>query len=175
MKRLGFRYHQHCTFHLLQRIIDKIKKEVNKLVNQYKNEIKEENPKISKNKLKKLLNDKNKELWKEYQIYIDEIKFIFKQDTRNAAVEKINEIKRKIRDYPNFIGYYLKNNFFPNYAQYLVFLEKIVKKNTWKILIIKLKITLAILWINQKREYSEQLKDCLAIFFIGKMVGSPID
>lgn len=74
MRELGFRYHQHCTFHLLQRIVDKIKKEVNKSLNQYKNEIKEENPKISKNKLKKLLDDKNKELWKEYQIYIDEIK-----------------------------------------------------------------------------------------------------
>ena len=113
MRELGFRYHQHCTFHLLQRIVDKIKKEVNKSLNQYKNEIKEENPKISKNKLKKLLDDKNKELWKEYQIYIDEIKLIFKQDTRNAAVEKINEIKRKINQYPNFIAVYLKNNFFP--------------------------------------------------------------
>lgn len=52
MHQLGFRYHQHCTFHFLQRIVDKIKKEVNKSVNQYKNEIKEENPKISKNQLK---------------------------------------------------------------------------------------------------------------------------
>lgn len=128
MRELGFKYHQHCTFHLLQRVVDKIKKEVNKSLNQYKNEIKEENPKISKNKLKKLLNDKNKELWKEYQIYIDKIKLIFKQDTRNAAVEKINEIKRKINQYPNFIAVYLKNNFFPKYAQYLVFLEKNIKK-----------------------------------------------
>ena len=127
MKQLGFRYHQHCIFHLLQRIVKKIKTKINKLLSQYENEIKEENPQISENKLKKLLDDKNKELWKEYQIYIDEIKSIFKQETRNKAVEKINEIRRKINDYPDFIASYLKNNFFPKYAQYLVFLEKNVK------------------------------------------------
>ena len=43
-KELGFPYHQHCIFHLLQRINDLINTETNKFKRQYKNELKESNP-----------------------------------------------------------------------------------------------------------------------------------
>ena len=123
MKQLGFKYHQHCTFHLLKRIVDIIKKEIVVLLNKYKSEIKDENPKISKNRMKKLLDDERDRLWDVYQKYIDEIKDIFKQDNYNDAVAKINVIKSKINDFPDVIAVYLKNNFFPIYARYLVFLD----------------------------------------------------
>ena len=127
MRKLGFKHHQHCIFHLLQRIVDKIKKKIKKSLQKYENEIKKETHQISESKVEKLLNDKSKELWKHYRVYLDEFKSIFKQETRKEAVSKINEIKNKINTYPDFIATYLKNNFFPEYAKYLVFLEDSVK------------------------------------------------
>lgn len=128
MRKLGFKKHQHCIFHLLQRIVDKIRKKIKNQLSEYEKEIKKEMPKISENKLNKILNDKSKELWKQYRVYLDDFKSIFNKNTRTEAIEKINEIKRKINNYPDFIGNYLKRNFFPDYAKYIVFLKKDVKK-----------------------------------------------
>ena len=93
------------------------------------NEIKKENPKISQTKLNKLLDKKSKELWKSYRDYLDEFRSIFNQTTYNNAVAKINEIKNKINTYSDFIATYLKRNFFPEYANYIVFLKDRVKKH----------------------------------------------
>ena len=129
MRQLIFKNHQHCIFHLLQRIVDKIRKKIKELLQEHENEIKKENPKISQTKLNKLLDKKSKELWKSYRDYLDEFKSIFNQITYNDAVAKINEIKNKINTYPNFIATYLKRNFFPEYAKYIVFLKDRVKKH----------------------------------------------
>ena len=128
MRKLGFKHHQHCIFHLLQRIVDKIRKKIKNTLHEYEIEIKKDTSKISGSKINKLLNNKSKELWKHYRVYLDEFKSIFKQKTRNDAVTKINEIKSKISSYPDFIANYLKNNFFPEYAKYIVFLKDSVKK-----------------------------------------------
>ena len=129
MKKLGFKNHQHCTFHLQKRITDLIISEIKKQVNEYKKEIKEKNPKISNNQLDIKLDKKSKELWDYYQVYIDDFGSIFKQETRNDAIAKINEIRKNIHIYPDFIAKYLNKNFFPQYAKYIVFLKENVKNH----------------------------------------------
>ena len=54
MRKLGFKYHQHCVFHLLQRINKLINNEVNNYKKEFKAELKKTNPNYSDSKVKKL-------------------------------------------------------------------------------------------------------------------------
>lgn len=124
MRELGFKYHQHCVFHLLQRINDLINEETNKFKRQYKNELKELNPEYSKSKLNDLAKKEAKEYRKQFEPYNDEISDIFEQEKYENAEKHIRRIKNKINEYPQFLSNYLNKNFFPEYKRYIVFLKK---------------------------------------------------
>ena len=72
MRKLGFKYHQHCVFHLLQRINKLINNEVNNYKKEFKAELKKINPNYSDSKVKKL----TKKAGKIFEVYHDEIKSI---------------------------------------------------------------------------------------------------
>ena len=127
MNDLGFEYHQHCIFHLLQRINDLINKETNKYKRQYKKELKDSNPKFSEFKINDLAKEEAKEYRKQFEIYHDEFKEIFKQEIYEDAVDQINKIREKIGEYPSFLAEYLNKNFFPVYKRFIVFLKKEVE------------------------------------------------
>ena len=124
---LGFKYHQECTFHLLQRINELINNETNKFKNQYKKELKQSNPNMSKAKIKELSDKEAKKYRKQFEVYHDEIKEIFEQETHEKAIEEINTIRNKINEYPSFLAKYLTKNFFPKYKRFIVFLKDEVK------------------------------------------------
>ena len=126
-RELGFKYHQHCIFHLLQRINDLINEETNKFRRKYKNELKESNPEYSESKIKKLANKEAKEYRKQFEVYHDEIKEIFDKKNYDEAIKQINKIKSKIHEYPEFLAKYLKKNFLPEYKKFIVFLKDEVK------------------------------------------------
>ena len=127
MNDLGFEYHQHCIFNLLQRINDLINKETNKYKRQYKKELKDSNPKFSEFKINDLAKEEAKEYRKQFELYHDEFKEIFKQEIYEDAVDQINKIREKIGEYPSFLAEYLNKNFFPVYKRFIVFLKKEVE------------------------------------------------
>lgn len=127
MKKLKFTHHQHCTFHLLQRINELINEEVNDFKKKYKEELKELHPEYSEYKINKETKKACKEYRKQFEPYHDEIKEIFEQETYEDAVKCTENIKSKIDTYPKFLSEYLIKNFFPVYKRYIVFLKDDVK------------------------------------------------
>ena len=63
MRELGF-VHQHCTFHLLQRIWDKIYKHIDTEMIEYANKLKNSKEKYSNTEIKKLVNSRKKRIKK---------------------------------------------------------------------------------------------------------------
>ena len=127
MNELGFQYHQHCIFHLLQRINDLINQETNKYRKQYKKELKDSNPNYSQSKINDLVKKEAKKYRKQFEVYHDEFKEIFEQKTYDDAIKQINKVREKIDEYPTFLAEYLNKNFFPVYKRFIVFLKKEVK------------------------------------------------
>lgn len=124
MERLDFTYHQHCIFHLLQRINELINDETRKYKREYKAALKIKFPEYSDKKLRKLTNEAGKKYRETFQPYHDEIKNIFNQETHEKAIECVEALRGKMETYPKFLSEYLIKNFFPVYKRYLVFLKK---------------------------------------------------
>ena len=127
MSDLGFTYHQHCIFHLLQRINELINEHVNDFKKEYKAKLKDSNPNYSDYKINKETKKAAKKYRKQLEPYHDEIKEIFEQKSYEDAVTCVEKIRSKIDTYPDFLSEYLIKNFFPVYKRYIVFLKKEVK------------------------------------------------
>lgn len=127
MRNLGFTYHQHCVFHLLQRINDLINEQVKNFKKEYKAELKDKNPNYSDYQINKETKKAGEKYRKQFEPYHDEIKEIFEQKNYEDAVKQVEKIKSKINTYPDFLSEYLIENFFPVYKRYIEFLKKEVK------------------------------------------------
>lgn len=127
MVRLNFNHHQHCTFHLLQRINDKINTEVNKFKRKFKKELKEKDPEISDEKLKEEADEAAKEYRKQFEPYHDKVKEIFEHDNYDDAVDAVEKLKKEMDTFPKFLSKYLNKNFFPKYKGYIEFLKSTAK------------------------------------------------
>ena len=87
MRDLGFTYHQHCVFHLLQRINDLINDEVNDFRKKFKAELKAANPNYSDHKINKETKKACKKYRKQFEPFHDEIKETFEQKSHEDAVK----------------------------------------------------------------------------------------
>ena len=123
MRKLGFKYHQHCLFHLLQRINKLINNEVNNYKKEFKTDLKKTNPNYSDSKVNKLTKKAGKKYRKQFEVYHDEIKSIFDCEKYEDAVSTVESIWKKIDEYPEFLSEYLIKNFFPEYKKYIVYLK----------------------------------------------------
>lgn len=123
MSELGF-VHQHCTFHFLQRVWDKIFKHIDKKLIDYKSMLNNSNEKLSNSQINKMVKKHKKELLKEMQSYVDTIKKLFEQKNLNDAFEYVTFLKVEISKFPDFLSGYLNKYFFPEYRKFLHFLEK---------------------------------------------------
>ena len=56
--------------------------------------------------------------------YIDIFMKLFNQKSLNKAIEYINFLKSELHKFPNVLSDYLKEYFFPEYSNFLHFLEK---------------------------------------------------
>lgn len=126
MRELKF-VHQHCIFHLEKNIKNKMEEKINKNMIKYKFKLINTTPKLSnyqiEEKIKKEKNKRKTEMWK----YIKEFTRLFKKENITEAIGYINQIKKKIKDYPKDLAKYLQKNFFPEYRKYLHFLETAYK------------------------------------------------
>lgn len=61
MKKLGLA-HQHCTFHLIKNMTTNLKQKINEELDKYEAELRKTQPKISKNKIKKIRKKKKEEI-----------------------------------------------------------------------------------------------------------------
>ena len=78
MKKLGFA-HQHCTFHLIKNMTTNLKQKINEELDKYEAELRKTQPKISKNKIKKIRKKKKEEITKEIKEYIELFYELFHQ------------------------------------------------------------------------------------------------
>lgn len=123
MHELGF-IHQHCVFHLSQRIWDKIFKSIESEMSEYVFKLKNSKEKLSDSQIQKMVKNHRKELKKEMRKYMDIFMELFKQESFNKAIEYINFLKHEILNFPKVLSDYLNKNFFPEYRKFLHFLEK---------------------------------------------------
>lgn len=123
MRELGF-VHQHCIFHLLQRIWDHIFKYIDAEIIEYSNKLKNSKEKLSPTEIKKMVNSRKKELKKEMGEYVNIFKKLFKQKDFNQAMDYISFLKSEMNKFPKFLADYLNKNFFPEHRKFLHFLEK---------------------------------------------------
>ena len=123
MKKLGFA-HQHCTFHLIKNMTTNLKQKINEELDKYEAELRKTQPKISKNKIKKIRKKKKEEITKEIKEYIELFYELFHQQSFKKAKNYIKLLKQELKNFPKIMQDYLNKNFFPVYKKYLVFLEK---------------------------------------------------
>lgn len=123
MHELGF-IHQHCVFHLSQRIWDKIFKSIDAEISKYTSKLKNSKEKLSDSQIQKMVKNHKKELKKEMTNYMNIFMELFKQESFNKAVDYINFLKQEIHNFPRVLSDYLQKNFFPEYRKFLHFLEK---------------------------------------------------
>lgn len=123
MRELGF-VHQHCIFHLLQRIWNKIFQHIDEKLNEYSNKLKNSKEKLSPAQIRKMIKSRKKELKDEMSNYVNIFKKLFKQKDFNHAIEYISFLKSEITKFPKFLADYLDKKFFPEYRKFLHFLEK---------------------------------------------------
>ena len=123
MKKLGLA-HQHCTFHLIKNMTTNLKQKINEELDKYEAELRKTQPKISKNKIKKIRKKKKEEITKEIKEYIELFYELFHQQSFKKAKNYIKLLKQELKNFPKIMQDYLNKNFFPVYKKYLVFLEK---------------------------------------------------
>ena len=123
MRELGF-VHQHCIFHLSQRIWKKIFESIGNEITKFKSKLKNSDEKLSDSEIKKRANTCKKELKEEMKKYMDVFMELFNQKSLNKAIEYINFLKAELHKFPKVLSDYLKENFFPEYRKFLHFLEK---------------------------------------------------
>ena len=123
MHELGF-VHQHCVFHLSNRIWDKIFDAIDEELAKYALELKNSPKRISPSEIKKLKNSRKKQLKKEMKEYVNIFMELFNKESLTEAIEYINFLKSEVHKFPKVLAEYLKRNFFPDYRKFLHFLEK---------------------------------------------------
>ena len=94
----------------------------------YRFELKNIHLEYSEYKLDEIINEKKNEVKEEMWEYISEFMVLFKQDSLDDAIDYVYFLKEEIKNYPQHLAEYLKNNFFPEYRKYLRFLEEDYKE-----------------------------------------------
>lgn len=123
MRKLGFA-HQHFTFHLIKNMTTNLKPKITEKLDKYEAELKENNPKISKSKIKKMRKEKKEEISDEIKIHIELLYWIIPPTIIQQSKKIHRTTKIRINQFSRNYSRILNNNFFPVYRKYLVFIEK---------------------------------------------------
>ena len=123
MDELNFN-HQLCTFHLEKRLRGLINKQANKIAREYRAKLKKDNSSFSKTKLNDMRDEKKKEFKDEMGEFIEKFMKFSEQKTWQEARDYIEQLKKELHNFPDFLSEYLWKNFMPIYKKYIKFLKK---------------------------------------------------
>ena len=115
---------QYCTRHFDRLISRKIQKDLKKIKEKFIGKVYQDNPDISENELKELVEEELEDYVDEFYGYKHEIMKLFDIDDYDEVVKYIHELKSSSNDYPETLRKYMHNEFFPYYSNFILYKHK---------------------------------------------------
>lgn len=109
--------HQLCTFHLEKHLRNLINKQSNKIAREYRAKLKKYNPSYSKTKLNEMGDKKKKEFKDEMDTFLEKFMKFREQETWLKAIDYIEQLKKELHSFPDFLSEYIWKNFMPIYKK----------------------------------------------------------